>query len=313
MTIFNKAMYGVIIAGLILMNLSRVQAADVMSPAKAMSVIDGQSPPAPAAASIKYGNCKISGKFGEFKIKPARANTLTVLTSLPMPGSFNGETADTIVDGSSYCMAAEIAYRSGLSRVKVVDVSFASIIAGTNASYDIALAGTSITPFMKKIVTFSIPYLPADFGIVVKTGTKITNTATLRDARVGIIEGITSYNYTHDILNIKNLAVFSSTTEMIMALDEGKIDAAMGDIMVFLTMVRQSGGKFDMVGRYDTGGSYAAIYPEGSKNVAVIDEIMRQMVDDGTIRNLVSKYLSPEGVDKIPVFGRQGFEEVKVY
>ena len=285
MNIFSKTINTMIIAGFVLSGISS----------------------AAVAAEGKYGNCTITGKFGEFKIDPVTPDVLTVITNLPQAGAFNGNTADTIVDGNEYCMAAEIARRAGLSKVKVVAVSFSSIVAGTNKNYDIALAAISVTPARQKVVTFSIPYFSSDFGVMVKAGTKIANTRELRGLRVGTMEGTTNYTYAHDVLAIKDVKVFTDIAEMLTALQAGQIDAIIRDIMLVLSTVDQSGGKFDVVGRYDTGETYAAIYPENSKNVKVLDTIMQQMLDDGTVKRLMQQYLSPIDVDRIPLFGKQGF------
>ena len=77
----------------------------------------------PAAAADKIGNCELPGQKGAFTLKPAVAGQLTVEVSLPAPGWWNGDTPETIKDGYEYCMAAEIAYRAGLSKVAVVNVA----------------------------------------------------------------------------------------------------------------------------------------------------------------------------------------------
>ena len=262
---------------------------------------------AAVVADGKYGNCTITGKFGEFKIDPITPDVLTIVASPPHAGAFNGDKTGTIIDGNEYCMAAEIAHRTGLSKVKIIVVPFYSIVAGGNKNYDIALAAISVTPARQKLVTFSIPYFHSDFGVMVKAGTKIANTRVLRGLRVGTMKGTTNYIYAHDVLAIKDVKIFANMSEMLTALETSQIDAIMCDIMLLLSNIVQSGGKFDVVGRYDTGETYAAIYPDGSKNIKVLNKVIQQMLSDGTIKRLIKQYLSPIDVDKIPLFGKQGF------
>src|SRR6516225_1085703 len=86
---------------------------------------------APSAAADKIGNCDITGQKGSIQITPAVSGQLTVEVSLPAPGWWNGDTPDAIKDGYEYCMAAEIAYRAGLSKVAVVNVAWPQLIGGT--------------------------------------------------------------------------------------------------------------------------------------------------------------------------------------
>src|SRR5438309_1263316 len=81
------------------------------------------------------------------------------------PGWWNGDTPDTIKDGYEYCMAAEIAYRAGLSKVAVINVAWPQLIGGNTKNYDIALSEASITEPRKKVVDFSVPYFSSDISL----------------------------------------------------------------------------------------------------------------------------------------------------
>jgi Bacterial extracellular solute-binding proteins, family 3 len=77
-----------------------------------------------------------------------------VVTNLRSTGWRNGDTPDTIADGYEYCLGANIAYRAGLEKVKVVNVPFEAIVAGRVKDFDLALAQISITEPRKKVVDF---------------------------------------------------------------------------------------------------------------------------------------------------------------
>jgi len=47
-----------------------------------------------------------------------------------------------------------------------------------------------------------------------------------------------------------------------------------------------------VVGQYQTGETYGAIYPKGNPNNATIDKIIQGMVADGTLAKLGVKYLA---------------------
>jgi hypothetical protein len=75
-------------------------------------------------AAAMIGNCELYGQKGAFPFTPAQPGQLTVEVNLPAPGWWNGDTPDSIKDGYEYCMAANIAHRAGLDKVKVVNVAW---------------------------------------------------------------------------------------------------------------------------------------------------------------------------------------------
>src|ERR1700742_4668323 len=82
----------------------------------------------PSAGS--YGDCKVTSKPNSISLTPVKAGTLTVETTLPADGWWNGTTPDSIKSGYEYCMAAELANMAGLKSVTVKNVSFDQLVAG---------------------------------------------------------------------------------------------------------------------------------------------------------------------------------------
>ncbi len=132
-------------------------------------------------AAEMIGNCELYGKKGAIPFTPGQAGQLTVEVNLPAPGWWNGDTPDTIKDGYEYCMAANIAHRAGLDKVKVVNVAWDALVAGQTKDFDLALSQISITDERKKVVDFSVPYFSSDIGVMVKTGTTV-DSAAMKDA-----------------------------------------------------------------------------------------------------------------------------------
>jgi polar amino acid transport system substrate-binding protein len=121
-----------------------------------------------ASAADMIGNCELTGTKGETPITPAVAGQFTVEVNLPAVGWWNGDTPDTIKDGYEYCMAANIAHRAGLDKVKVVNVAWDALVAGQTKDFDLALSEISITDERKKVVDFSVPYFSSDIGVMTK-------------------------------------------------------------------------------------------------------------------------------------------------
>ena len=116
----------------------------------------------------------ITSKPNSISLTPVKAGTLTVETTLPAPGWWNGTTPESIKSGYEYCMAAELANMAGLSSVTVKNVSFDQLVAGHTNDFDLALAEISITPERAKVVDFSKPYFDSNVGVIVKSDADVT-------------------------------------------------------------------------------------------------------------------------------------------
>lgn len=247
---------------------------------------------APSQAADMIGNCEMTGQKGQFSFTPAKAGQLTVETSLPAPGWWNGDTPESIADGYEYCMAAIIAYRAGLDKIEVVNVAWDPLVAGLTKDFDLALSQISITPDRAKVVDFSVPYFNSDIGVLVKAGTAM-DAAGMKKARIGVQGGTTGAAFVDNVLKPETAAsVFPDTPSMSASLMAGQTDAAMTDTAIVLGIAGESDGRFEVIGQYHTGEVYGAIYPKGNANNAVLDQIIQSMIDDGTLAGLAKKYLA---------------------
>jgi len=257
-----------------------------------------------AMAADMIGKCEVTGTKGSIPFTPAQAGQLTVEVNLPAPGWWNGDTPEQIQDGYEYCMAANIAYRAGLDKVKVVNVAWDALVAGQTKDFDFALSEISITDERKKVVDFSIPYFNSDIGILVKKGTSL-DADSIKKMRVGVQQATTGADFVSNKLKPAEVKVFPDTTGMFTALMAGQVDAAMTDTAIVLGQASQASGALEVVGQYSTGETYGALYPKGSANAATIDKIIDALIKDGTLQQLSAKYLAAAwGADptKIPYF-----------
>ena len=245
-----------------------------------------------ASAANMIDNCEVFGEKGSMKIdKLAQPGQLTIETSLPAPIWFNGDTPEAIKDGMEYCMAAEIAWRAGFDKVKLVNVEWDALISGQTHDFDMALAEISITDERKKVHDFSVPYFNSDIGVLTKTDAPV-DAATIKKARIGVQQATTGAAYVTDKLGVAAPQVYPDAGSMFAALGAGQIDVAMTDTSIVLAQEVQGGGKFKVVGQYKTGETYGAVYPKGNPNNASIDKIITAMIADGAMAKLSGKYLA---------------------
>lgn len=245
-----------------------------------------------ASAADMIGNCELTGAKGSIPIaKPANAGELTVQVSLPAPVWWNGDTPDAIKDGMEYCMAAEIAWRAGYDKLKVVAVDWNPLVSGETKGYDLSLSEISITEDRKKVVDFSIPYFSSDIAVLTRADTPVDE-ATIREVTVGLQQGTTGAGFAIDTLGLTNINVYAERSDLIKALHDGEVDAIMTDTSITLSQEAADGGKTKVIGQYKTGETYGAIYEKGSSNGPTIDNIIQAMIDDGTMKKLAEKYLA---------------------
>jgi polar amino acid transport system substrate-binding protein len=238
-----------------------------------------------------FGDCKITSKANSIKLTPATSGTLTVETTLPAQGWWNGKTPSSITSGYEYCMAAELANMAGLKSVTVRNVNFAQLTAGHTNNFDLALAEISITPERAKVVDFSKPYFDSNVGVLVKSGSDVSesNIKTKRDAAYS---GTTSVDFLKNTLQVTP-KVYPNSQALYQSVLSGQADAAFLDTAIVLAEAKASNGQLKVVGQYKTGEKYGAIYPKGSANEDALNQGIATLISDGTLDQLSTTYLGP--------------------
>ena len=225
------------------------------------------------------------------------ADTLTVGTNLPAPGFWDGDSPSDVTGGFEYEMAVEAAKRLGLTKgVKVVNVSFDSLVAGQAKGFDVALSQVTITDERKEAVSFSEPYFDGDQGVMVLVGdnTPITTDAEAKEVQWGIQTGTTADAIMEELEPTKEPRQYPETSQMFAALQANQIGAAMIDTTILLAQAGQDGGQtFKVIGQFKTGEQYGAVLPKGSKLLKKFDKVLQEMIADGTIADLAKTQLEP--------------------
>jgi polar amino acid transport system substrate-binding protein len=242
--------------------------------------------------SGSYGDCKITSKPNSISLTPANAGTLTVETTLPAPGWWNGTTPESIKSGYEYCMAAELANMAGLPKVTVKNVSFDQLVAGRTNDFDIALAEISITPERAKVVDFSTPYFDSNIGVLVQKGADVTED-NITSKSCAAYAGTTSVDFLQNELHCASTKVYPDSPTLYQGLLSGQVDADFLDTAIVLAEAKQTGDKLEVVGQYKTGEKYGAIYPKGSANEDALNQGIQTMLSDGTLDTLSKDYLGP--------------------
>lgn len=218
------------------------------------------------AATPHYGHCKVTGKWASHPIKPVIPGQLTVEVNLPAPGWWNGNSPSTIKSGYEYCMAANIAYRAGLPKLVVKNVGWDGLVAGQTRNFDLALSEISITPKRAKVVDFSVPYFHSTMGVLVRKGEHVTP-QNIRNMVIAVQGGSTGASFVANKLKpTKQPRVFAGEAAQFTSLAAHQVDVAVNDTSIVLAQQGKSHGMLKVVGQYDTGETYGALFPKGSPN-----------------------------------------------
>jgi polar amino acid transport system substrate-binding protein len=229
---------------------------------------------------------------GDVSISPVTDDTLTVVTSLPAPGFWNGDDPSAITGGYEYDIAVALQERLGLSDLKVNNVSFDQLVAGQVGDFDVALSQVTITDERKQVVDFTEPYFESDQGVLVMAGTEVASVDDAKALQWGVQSGTTGADYIADTLQPEQEAqVFQDLAAGFAALEAGQVDAFMMDTAIVLSQASESGGAEEVVAQFKTGEQYGGILPKGSENAEAINTILEELEADGSLSDFATEWL----------------------
>lgn len=187
----------------------------------------------------------------------------------------------------------EIAKRKGYE-LEIVDMKFDSILAAVQSGKaDIAAAGITITEERKKSVYFSNPYISTGLAVVVPKDSKIKSIEDLHNIsglRIGVQQGTTSDSYVKE--NICEPERFDSNAIICQAIMSGKLDAGIIDFVPAEHFVKQNNGELILLPGILNSEEYAfAISKERPDLVAVFNEVLEDMQEEGLIKHIVNKHV----------------------
>jgi polar amino acid transport system substrate-binding protein len=232
--------------------------------------------------------------------KPVKADTFTVVTSLPGPGFWVGSSTDpnAIRAGYEYCLAKGLQEAFGLKSLTVRNESFDAIVAGTVTDFDLALSQSSITDDRKKVVDFTDPYFESQQGVLVKgdSDLKISTLDEAKKVQWGVQTGTTAIDMLNDLIKPdKKPQVYQNLADAYAALDAGQVDAVLIDTAINLGQAAASKGKEKVISQFAQPGGpdiYGGILPKGSANVAVVNTALKELKDGGKLSALAKSQLT---------------------
>ncbi|MBR7838063.1 amino acid ABC transporter substrate-binding protein [Actinospica durhamensis] len=232
-----------------------------------------------------------------------KSGQLTVATDSPAysPWFDNNDPSDGkgFESAVAYAVAKELGFST--SQVKWVTEPFDDSYAPGNKTFDFDINEISITSARAQAVDFSTGYYTANQGVLVLNKSKYasaTSLSQLKDAKIGVQVGTTSYQAVNDILKpTQQVSVYNSTDDEVSALQNGQVDAIVTDMptVFYLASAELTGGKILGQFSYDGDSSpeqFGLLLAKGSGLTACVDQAIAKLTSSGELKTITDQWLS---------------------
>jgi polar amino acid transport system substrate-binding protein len=246
----------------------------------------------------------VTSACGEIKVDkvdgfaPIKSGTLTVVTSLPGPGFWNGDSPEKLTSGYEFCIAQAMKQAFGLDKLAVRNENFDAIVTGAVKDYDIALSQVTITDDRAKVVSFSEPYFESQQGILTNKGTTVTNVDDAKKLQWAVQTGTTGELLINQKLKpTKEAQPFQDLAAAFAALSAGQVDAVAMDTAIVLGQAANSNGAQVVSAQFAQPGGpdkYGAVFPKDSKNIAAVNSVLKNLTSNGMAAQFGTKNLSAD-------------------
>ena len=207
---------------------------------------------------------------------------------------FNG----TGFEGIDVEIASAIADKLGLE-LQIDDMEFDSaLLAVQNNTADVMLAGLSYSEERDEVVDFTDSYATGVQVVIVKEGSDVTMD-NLGEKMIGTQRGTTGYIYASDTpenggYGEDHVLAYDNGATAVQALMNGQIDAVIIDEAPAKEFVAANEGLTILPGNW-VEEQYCAAVDEGNTALQnAINTALNELMDDGTVDEIIAKYISAE-------------------
>lgn len=248
---------------------------------------------APAGTATEHEELDLTGILKEDGV-------LTVGTEPPAPPFIIPPLSNP--SGFEVDIAEEIGTRLGLE-TKWIEFVWTNLFSPAPKPFDFDINETTITDERDQVVDFSIPYFEANQAVLVHKGTDAENATTLEGVKgllLGAQEATTGLGYIRDTIEpSQKERVFATTAAANQALLNETIDAFIIDLPIAAGLVAENPDDLVVVGQFVTNENWGIVFEEGSELREHVDDMLQEMIDDGTLAELQDKWLP--GTTDVPV------------
>jgi len=247
-----------------------------------------------ATCAILVGSLAITQQSQADELDTIKASgTIRIaMTGAYPPFNFVNEQNEVV--GFDPAIGKEIARRMGV-KAEVVTTAWDGIIGGLLANkYDAIVGSMSITDKRKEVVDFVGPYYTTKRAIFTKAGSKITSVSQLGDVKIGVTLGETHEQWARE--QGYNVKTYKGLPELMLELENGRVDAIIGDSIAVILAAKASGRNFvqiqDLV--TESVGAGIAIRKGNPKLHAAMQKALDELQADGTYLKIAREWVGAD-------------------
>lgn len=213
------------------------------------------------------------------------------------PMGFREEGTNELI-GFDIDMGEELAKRLGV-RIEWQPTEWKGVLGSLNSKkFDVVISGMSITEERLKEIDFSIPYVNAGIGMVVRKGdTSVNSAEDLKNVKVATQTGSSGYEATKK-LGLDDVALYDQYPQAFQDLSLGRVDVIIVDLTTAAHYVSLKPDEYDILEERLVDDIYGiGIRKEDQDLKEAIDNALREMKEDGTLSAISQKWF---GSDLIP-------------
>ncbi len=223
-------------------------------------------------------------------------DTLIMATNAAFP-PYEYYENNEIVGIDAEIMAA-IAEKLGKT-LQIEDIEFGSIVAGVQSGkYDVGAAGMTVTEDRQKSVDFSDSYATGIQSIIVTEDSPITSVDDLSadgaTYKVGVQQDTTGDIYSSDDFGDDRVMRYNKGADAVQALISGKVDCVIIDNEPAKAFVAANEGIKLLDTEYTVEDYAICVAKDNSELLADINEALAELKADGTLQEIIDKYIPAE-------------------
>lgn len=190
-------------------------------------------------------------------------------------------------------IAEAIAAKLGLT-LEILDMDFdAALLAVNEKKSDIVMAGVTVNDDRKVVMDFTDSYAKGVQVIIVTEDSPVTD-ANLGEGKIGAQRGTTGAIYTSDDFGEEHVTTYDNGASAVQALINGQVDCVVIDKAPAEEFVKANPGLKILETAY-AEEDYAIGCDKGNTAlVTAINNALKELTADGTIQQIVDKYIAAE-------------------
>lgn len=178
-------------------------------------------------------------------------------------------------------------------KIEIKDMTFDGLIPALEAkTIDILIAGITATESRKKVINFSKPYFESQQAIIVKEDNNtITNFDSLNNTyTVGVVLGYVGDVALTESKKVDKIERFNRTADTVVALQNGKIDAAIMDYPIAVGYIKNNEGLKAIKTDLSIQELCIGFRKEDTKLLEDVNKALDTLKENGKYDELVKKY-----------------------